>query len=117
MDPCEDLAPGVRGAPGRTTNKLEPKLEIEFSISCFTPLPIDTKAITAATPIMIPNMVKRDRNLFATKEAHAIRKLSLYIRHLLYRSHIRIDRILYDYPIFQDYITTRVRSNIRFMCN
>ena len=69
----------MRGAPGITINKLEPRLEMEFWISCFTPLPIDTKAITAATPMMMPNMVKMERILLAMRDAHAIKKLSLYM--------------------------------------
>ena len=52
--------------------------------------------MTAATPIIIPSMVKIERILLAMRDAHAIKKLSLYMSHLLYRCHIMILGVLYN---------------------
>jgi hypothetical protein len=38
----------------------------------FAPSPIATMAITAPTPMMIPNMVRKDRNLFLPRARSAI---------------------------------------------
>ena len=49
--------------------------------------------------MMMPNMVKMERILLAMRDAHAIKKLSLYMWHLLYRRHIEILGILNNQTI------------------
>ena len=40
---------------------------------------MDTSAITAATPIIMPSIVNKDRILLAIKDDQAIKKPSLYM--------------------------------------
>ncbi|MBA7661495.1 hypothetical protein ES703_69514 [subsurface metagenome] len=45
-------------------------------ISAWAPLPTDIRVITAPTPIMTPNMVREERNLFANSDLIAITRAS-----------------------------------------
>ena len=47
---------------------LEPMDSISFVILCFAPSPIDSIIITAATPIIIPRLVKTERILLTLSD-------------------------------------------------
>ena len=63
---------------------------------------MDTSAITAATPMMIPSIVNNDRILLAIRDDQAIKKPSLYMAFTSYLQsfHMRIDSIFYNKTIF-----------------
>jgi hypothetical protein len=59
-----------------TIIRFEPMLAICASILAFAPDPTAIIAITAPTPIMIPNIVKAERILLTMSALRAIRKLA-----------------------------------------
>src|SRR3990167_5550220 len=59
-------------APGRTVIILDPILEICFLMLSFEPSPMASIAITEATPIMIPSIVKKVLILLSTMAFQAI---------------------------------------------
>lgn len=76
MEPAAGRTPGFLLVPGLTVSRFEPRLEILFSISCRTPYPMDMSAMTAATPMMMPSIVSKDRSLLAAIDSHAMMTLS-----------------------------------------
>ncbi|MDX1521932.1 MAG: hypothetical protein R3264_09920 [Anaerolineae bacterium] len=62
-EPLAPLTPPLLLAPGETLNKLVPWLSIRWVMLEAAPRPIPMVIKTAATPIMIPSMVKIARNL------------------------------------------------------
>ena len=63
-------------APGVTKRRLLPRpLICEVTLAC-TPCPMDIRAITAPTPMIIPSMVSPARSLFAPRARRATRTLS-----------------------------------------
>jgi hypothetical protein len=58
---------------GRMVIIFDPMLDSWSCMLCFDPCPIATMAITAATPMIIPSMVKKARNLFRCNALKAIR--------------------------------------------
>ena len=63
-------------APGVTMSMLLPRLAIESSTLLLTPMPMETIAMTAATPMMMPSMVRTERILFAKSSCRAMVMLS-----------------------------------------
>ena len=61
--------------PGNTMITLLPILAICSSIRSVAPVPIDIIAITAATPMMIPSIVRAERSLLTRRAPIAIRAL------------------------------------------
>ena len=57
--------------PGRTVIRSAPIVSIFEMISASAPLPTDMRIITAATPITIPNIVKKLRSLCVIMPTHA----------------------------------------------
>jgi hypothetical protein len=66
----------VEAAPGVTMIRLLPRLAMEFDTFSLTPIPIETMAITAPTPIIMPSMVRMDLSLLETNASMAILILS-----------------------------------------
>jgi hypothetical protein len=62
--------------PGTTESRLVPSEAICFCTVCCAPLPSATMAITAATPMMIPNVVSAARSWVPRKASSATRKTS-----------------------------------------
>ena len=63
--------------------KFVPMLVIWLVIAAWAPRPMDSIAMTAITPIMIPSIVKPARSLFALMLESEIRKLSMkFIVHI-----------------------------------
>jgi len=57
--------------PGITRRRFDPTEAIWAEILWFAPSPIATMMITAATPMIIPKIVREDRILFARRERKA----------------------------------------------
>ena len=65
MEPAAPLGPPRLEEPGETISMLLPRLAMDSCTLLRTPMPTDTMAITAPTPIIIPSMVRRERSLLA----------------------------------------------------
>src|SRR3989338_9368156 len=75
----EIMSDGPLGCrPGTTTMVLEPILSISESIKFCAPCPNDITIIIAATPMTIPRIVKRDRDLWVWSPDMAV--LSVYLK-------------------------------------
>ena len=57
--------------PGRTSSRFDPTEAIWAEIRWFAPSPIATMMMTAATPMIIPSIVRMERILFARSERKA----------------------------------------------
>src|SRR3972149_8148201 len=68
IEPQPLRAPPWVRAPGKIMMRLLPKAEMLASTAALAPWPMLTMAMTAATPIIIPSMVRRARILFLPKE-------------------------------------------------
>ena len=68
VPPKPDRKPPEVVLPGRTRMRLEPMEAIWEAIRSFAPDPIATMAITAATPMIIPSIVRAERSLLARRE-------------------------------------------------
>ena len=75
-DPAAPRMPPEFAAPGVTMSMLLPRLAIESSTLLLTPMPMETMAMTAATPMMMPSMVRMERSLFANSSCRAMVMLS-----------------------------------------
>src|ERR1044072_713989 len=110
---------------------LEPILLNWSCLLCLLPCPMATMAITAATPMMIPNMVKNARSLLRCSAFEAIRiKLNSFMlfqlivccywqcgQHFAGRTHLRIPVIFYHFSIFQCYSSAAEGGNVWLMRN
>src|SRR6185437_13342360 len=68
--------PPLRSCVASIWSTVVPSFEIRSCTDCCAPLPIATIAITAATPMTMPSIVRSDRSLLARNAASAIRKTS-----------------------------------------
>ena len=75
--PAAPLAPVEFGGAGITIMRFEPKPATKLSTCCDAPRPIATIVITAPTPIIIPNIVSRERVLLLMSERNAVLKISM----------------------------------------
>ena len=66
--PKPDRSPPDVVLPGRTRRRLDPTEAIWAEIRSFAPAPMATMAITAATPMIIPSIVRIDRIRFARSD-------------------------------------------------
>jgi hypothetical protein len=69
--PPPKLTPPLAACPGMTKRLFAPRLWILSATARFDPWPISTIAITAATPITIPSVVRADRKTFRRKARKA----------------------------------------------
>ena len=76
LAPLPILIPPEVTLPDITTMRLLPIELICSWIRSVAPEPTDTMAITAATPIMMPSIVRPERRRFAANAARAMRALS-----------------------------------------
>jgi hypothetical protein len=60
------------GAPGRTSNRLEPMALMRSITTCLAPSPMASMAITEATPITMPSSVRMARNTLARRARSAV---------------------------------------------
>src|SRR3990172_9538481 len=67
-DPEPDRSPPEVVLPGRTRRRFDPTMEIWAAMRSFAPVPIATIAITAATPMTMPSIVRIDRIRFARSD-------------------------------------------------
>ena len=65
LEPAAPRTPPFCEAPGEMMSMFEPRLAMELVTFERTPMPTETSAMTAATPMMMPSMVSRLRILFA----------------------------------------------------
>src|SRR3989338_2245544 len=65
MPITEAGGPCSSAAPGKIPVKLEPTLEISPIIKLWAPEPIEIITTTAAMPIIMPSIVKKERILWA----------------------------------------------------
>src|SRR5579872_4841712 len=65
------LTPPLTMLPGTTTIRLLPKRASCACTAARAPLPIDIEVMTAATPMMMPSVVRIERNAFSTIACHA----------------------------------------------
>ncbi len=75
-DRLNDGYPSLLSGSVKTAIRLVPKDWISLVTKLLTPLPMDIRAITAATPMITPNMVSSARSLFAKRLSKAVKKLS-----------------------------------------
>ena len=64
-EPAAPRTPPFCVAPGEMMSMFEPRLAMEFVTFDLTPMPTETSAMTAPTPMMMPSIVSRLRILFA----------------------------------------------------
>ena len=69
--PKPDRSPPDVVLPGRIIIRFEPMEAICAEIRSLAPAPIATIAITAATPMIIPSIVRMERILFALSDRYA----------------------------------------------
>ena len=62
--------------PGDTTSKLLPSESICFLTSSWAPWPRPTVSITDETPMMMPSIVRTDRNRWACTASNPVRNVS-----------------------------------------
>src|SRR4051794_27887449 len=58
--------------PGKTVMTLVPRLAMLVCTMVLAPCPTDNMAITAPTPMMMPSMVRNERNLLRARERRAM---------------------------------------------
>ena len=75
-----------------------------------SPWTIDTTAITAATPMMIPRAVSPARSLFAANAVRATRKLSRRYTGALVRLHAHL--VGDDLPVAQHHLAVGVAGDL-----
>jgi hypothetical protein len=75
-DPAPPRPPGPWLAPENNMTMLVPALSICARTRDLAPSPIDWMKITAPTPMMIPSVVRKERNLFRLSARDAIRRVS-----------------------------------------
>ena len=77
LTPPPPPPPGPKRPPwGCTSRTLEPSALMRSWTASLEPLPTATRMITAATPIVMPRIVRPERSLFAATPASAIRRIS-----------------------------------------
>src|SRR3989304_4991111 len=69
--PNPDRNPPFVVPPGTTSSRFAPTEAIWAEIRWFAPSPIATMMMTAATPMIIPNIVRMERILFARSDRKA----------------------------------------------
>ena len=69
--PKPDRSPPDVVLPGSTSSRFDPTEAIWAEIRWFAPSPIATMMMTAATPMIIPSIVRMERILFARSERKA----------------------------------------------
>jgi hypothetical protein len=74
--PEPNRSPPLVELPERTMSKFDPILAICSAIRLFAPEPTAIMAMTAPTPMMIPNIVRVDRILLTISALKAIRRLA-----------------------------------------
>ncbi len=84
-EPVPSRIPPLVTLPDRTMMMLLPMLRICSSIRAVAPDPTATIAITAATPMMIPSMVRADRSLLTLSALNAILTLARIFTLALHR--------------------------------
>jgi len=70
--PLPSRIPDVVMLPGTSMIRLLPRLAICCWMRAVAPAPTATVAITAATPMITPNIVSADRTLFVRKAVNAM---------------------------------------------
>src|SRR5271157_1659095 len=73
--PASERTPPAVNAPGKIMSRLVPRLAIWELIALRAPWPMASMAMTAATPITMPSMVRNDRILFRLMERSAMRRM------------------------------------------
>ena len=92
MVPVESRTPLAVRAPAVTIIKLEPKLLICSCIRASAPAPTANMVMTAATPIITPNIVNAERSLLTRNAFKAMRKVAklfmglYFLKRLIYYS-------------------------------
>ena len=76
FEPAATRTPDGAVAPGMTISRLLPSPAIDFCTFSRTPMPIETMAMTAPTPMMMPSIVRMDRILLARRPSRAMIMLS-----------------------------------------
>ena len=71
-----EATPRRKDWPAITDSTLAPRFSICSSTARCAPAPSATIVITAATPMMMPSMVKLDRSRLATMDSRATRTVS-----------------------------------------
>ena len=69
--------PAPRACPGVTVSSVVPRAAMRSFTDCWAPRPSATIAITAATPMTMPSMVRNERSLFARSASTATCRVSL----------------------------------------
>src|SRR5512138_2622917 len=87
----------IRMMPEETKMRLEPRLVIWSLMVASVPALMAIMMMTAATPMMIPSMVSRDRTLFLRIASQAIRSSSSgCMVHILPGKRMRRFAVVYD---------------------
>jgi hypothetical protein len=74
--PAPNRSPPLVELPDKIMSMFDPILAICSAIRFFAPEPTAIMAITAPTPMMIPNIVKAERILLTIRALSAIRRLA-----------------------------------------
>ena len=73
--PQPERTPPEVVAPGMTIKRFVPRLWICFCTAASAPCPMLTMVITAATPMMMPSIVRMERSLLRRSARKAVRRV------------------------------------------
>ncbi len=73
--PDPKLTPPLDAVPGKTARLLAPMLAMVFWIALDEPLPISIMAMTAATPMIMPSVVRAARRTLRRRPFSAVRNI------------------------------------------
>src|SRR4029077_4476478 len=111
-------APPSVTVPGKITNKLVPRLAICSCTLFFAPSPMATMAMTAPTPMMIPNIVRKERSLFLANARSAIRNAMtniFYVSGFLIIAFLILSGIGNDQSVTKNDLPLSIYGNVGFM--